>query len=694
MLRSLGAGCAATIFVAAASSFAIAQTSQLPEIIVQGAQAAPSGTPATSSASPSLTQPGLQEAQREISRVPGGAEVVAAEDYRSTPSVTMKDMLDYVPGVWIQPKWGEDSRISIRGSSLSRNFHGRSIQLYMDGIPINTADGYFDFQEIDPTAYRYVEVFKGANALRFGANSLGGAINFVTPSGRTDPGFASSADIGSFGFHRLQASIGKASAQWDAFITGSWQEQDGFRDHSWGESTRGSANIGYRFTPNIETRWYFNANDIDQRIPGAVSKQAALTTPKVAAPNNVAFDWQRNIDSYRLANKTTMKLDNGLVEFGVFGVNRHLMHPIFQWLDHHHNDYGAFVRSVDERRIGGYLNRLVVGANLHNGALDDKRYDNMTGPAVKGPLLWHTRDKSTNASAYFENSFYARPDLALIAGGQYLFAVRDREAIVGTTSGKSDFSLFSPKIGFVWDADPGAQLFGNISRSAEVPSFGESAAGIPFELIKAQRATTYEIGTRGRRADYTWDISLYRANIQNELMCYFSAFGNCNVTNADKTIHQGVELGYGFTLAKGMFANGLTPDRLWLNLAYTFSDFRFDNDPTFGNNELPGAPRHYIRAEVLYKHPNGFFFGPNTEIVPQAYFIDSANTMETASYVLWGLRAGFEAGNFAAYVEGRNLADRKYISSAQVTDTFNPAFPNQFEPGTGRAFYAGVRNKW
>ena len=53
----------------------------------------------------------------------------------------------------------------------------------MDGIPINTADGYVDSSEIDPTAYRYVEVYKGANALRFGANSLGGAINFVMPTG-------------------------------------------------------------------------------------------------------------------------------------------------------------------------------------------------------------------------------------------------------------------------------------------------------------------------------------------------------------------------------------------------------------------------------------------------------------------------------------------------------------------------------
>ncbi len=197
----------------------------------------------------SLTVPNTAEARAEIDRTPGGVELVPDTAYKpSTPAATIKDVLDYVPGVFVQPKWGEDSRLSIRGSSLSRNFHLRGVQLYMDGIPINTADGYGDFQEIDPTAYRYVEVYKGANALRFGANSLGGAINFVMPTGYDADLFGARIDVGSFGFHKLAASSGGVSGAADYFITGTWQEADGFRDHSDGESVRGSMNIGYRLT--------------------------------------------------------------------------------------------------------------------------------------------------------------------------------------------------------------------------------------------------------------------------------------------------------------------------------------------------------------------------------------------------------------------------------------------------------------
>ena len=176
---------------------------------------------------------------------------------------------------------GRRHRLSIRGSGLSRNFHLRGVQLYMDGIPINTADGYGDFQEIDPTAYKYVEVWKGANALQFGANSLGGAINFVMPTGR-DP----LAERGVGRCRRIRVSSGCRPMPAAPTVLGTVSSpprprlSDGFRDHSFGSATRVSGNVGYQFSPDAETRFYFNANEIRQRIPGSVTKQSALTDPR------------------------------------------------------------------------------------------------------------------------------------------------------------------------------------------------------------------------------------------------------------------------------------------------------------------------------------------------------------------------------------------------------------------------------
>ncbi|MCK1326357.1 TonB-dependent receptor [Bradyrhizobium sp. 156] len=646
-----------------------------------------------------------QQALKDINNTPGGVAIVPAEAYRnSTVSNTIKDILDYVPGVFAQPKWGDDTRLSIRGSGLSRNFHLRGVQLYMDGIPINTADGYGDFQEIDPTAYKYVAVYKGGNALQYGANSLGGAINFVIPTGRDPLSNGASFDLGAFGFKRLQANAGGANGPWDGFVTASTQASDGFRDHSFGSSNRVNGNIGYQISPDVETRFYFNANEVRQRIPGSVDRTTALTSPTSAAPINVANDWQRNIDTVRIANKTTIRFDDTQVELGAFGVDRHLMHPIFQWLDYRYKDYGGFAKVTDDRLIGGFRNRFVAGFNILNGTIDAQQFVNVGGfkAAPTSSLL----QKPENYSAFAENSFYFLPNVAFIAGTQYLFAVRDQHvnfSTNGDVDGRSTFSLWSPKTGFLWQVDPTWQVFGNVSRSAEVPSFGESVSpnflnpalpSIPFFQIRPQTATTFEIGTRMKRADYAWEITVYRSNIDDELLCLYSAFGNCNVTNANKTIHQGTEAGAGAAIFRDVFVSGPVPDKIWLNVAYTLNDFRFDDDPVFGNNQLPGAPRHFVRAELLYKHPSGLYFGPNLEWVPQACFVDSANTLISSAYAIWGLKGGFDNGGpVTGYIEARNIANKAYIASASIIDRATPTSP-LFEPGNGRAVYAGVRYRW
>jgi iron complex outermembrane receptor protein len=650
----------------------------------------------------SLTVPTTSQAQANFSRIPGTALVVPDTAYKyTTPAVTVRDVLEYVPGIVAQPKWGDDTRLSIRGSGLSRNFHLRGVELFLDGVPINTADGFGDFQEIDPSAYRYVEVLKGANGRRLGASTLGGAINFVTPTGRDADLFGASLDIGSFGFHRLQSNSGAASGPVDYFITGSWQELDGFREHSGGEATRMSGNLGYQLSPDAETRFYINANEVRQRIPGSLTKDLALSSPRTAATSNVIDDWQRNIDTFRFANKTTIRMSPATsVEFGAFGVDRHLMHPIFQWLDYKYRDYGLFGRLNDEREVAGFKNRFLFGANLHNGSTDADQYVNSGGN--KGDLLSSSRNDSENVALNAENAFYFLPRVAFVTGVQYLYATReltDKFLSDGDQSGRNAFSTWNPKVGLLWEIDRAWQVYGNISRSAEVPSFGENsfASASAFDA-KMQTALTYEIGTRGRRPDYAWDLAAYRMDIDNELQCSFP-FGVadfCIIQNADKTVHQGVEIGGGAAVLKSMFVHGDRPDRLWLNAAYTFSDFRFDDDAVFGNNQLPGAPRHMLRAELLYKHPSGVYLGPNIEWVPQAYFVDSANTLDTEPYGIWGLKAGFapEGAAYSFYIDARNLADKHYIASTSITNVANPAVTNFFEPGTGRAIYAGVKYKW
>ena len=110
-----------------------------------------------------------------------------------------------------------------------------------------------------------------------------------------------------------------------------------------------------------------------------------------------------------------------------------------------------------------------------------------------------------------------------------------------------------------------------------------------------------------------------------------------------------------------------------------------------------GCASSFPARELLYKHPNGVYFGPNVEWVPQAYYVDSANTLKTEPVRDLG-RQGRVRQRRSAWARPTSRPAispmTHYIASTSITDNANPAIMPLFEPGTGRAVYAGVKYKW
>src|SRR3546814_4965215 len=88
---------------------------------------------------------------------PGGVDVVSADSFKDKVAVSLRDALAFSPGVYTQPRFGQEVRLSIRGSGISRGYHMRGITLLQDGIPINLADDNGDFQELDPQVFERSE---------------------------------------------------------------------------------------------------------------------------------------------------------------------------------------------------------------------------------------------------------------------------------------------------------------------------------------------------------------------------------------------------------------------------------------------------------------------------------------------------------------------------------------------------------
>ncbi len=633
-------------------------------------------------------QAAQEEAAARLRRVAGGADLVPADTFEDKLAVSLRDALAFSPGVYAQPRFGQEVRLSIRGSGLSRGYHMRGLTLLQDGIPINAADDNGDFQELDPLIFQHLEVYRGANALRLGGSTLGGAINAVTPTGRTAPGLSLRLDGGSFDTLRGKAAYGYADARGDGWMAVTADRSDGDRDHGRRRALRFNTNVGLRLGEGVETRFYASAQRIRQDLPGALTEGDARATPW---KGNHIGDQARNIDSIRLQNRTSIALAGVTLAFGLFYNAKQLDHPIYQLIDQRSEDRGLFASLDLEGRIGALPVALALGSQARFGRTVARQFVNLDGRAGAPTAL--ALQKAQTINSYGELRVAPVPDLWLIAGGIHIHGQRAvANRFTPARSGRATFDRFAPKFGLLYEPDRDVQFYANYSRSVELPGLGElsqaPAGGAPgFVDVDAQRAWTAEIGTRGRWAMLQWDVSLYRADIRGEMLQYNVDLAGgipAATFNAGRTRHQGIEAGIDLRFARW----GL------LRQVYQYSDFRFRGDRQFGDNRLPVIPPHLYRAE-LQLEAGGLRLSPAIEWLPQGAWADYANSKRTDGYAM--LNLGAEAmvrSGVTLFLDARNLTDKRGVGDIGAVVDYGALAPGAraiFYPLERRAVFGGVR---
>ena len=664
--------------------------------------------------SDTLTQNSIESAKENVKAIPGGASIVDLNQVREGRQSTWSDSLGLAPGVFIQDRFGsEEARISIRGSALSRTYHSFGTKVMQDGVPINYADGFFDMQTVDPNASRYVEVLRGPNATTYGATTLGGAINFVTPTGYSSAGSVARAEVGSFGYNKVfgsTAGVGKADATsgnvWDYYVAGSQTKQDGFRDHAEMENQKVLGNFGVKVSKDIESRFYVAAVRSRTQLPGYLTKAELERDPSIANssvsggiyPYRVDANRRRDVDTQRVANKTTVRDGNTIYEFAAYAMNYSLWHPIDSIIEQNAKTVGGHIKAIrllDQHQISvAYLPSV--------GSTKGTSKPTNNQGAATGPATSNYDQQSKNDSFFIEDKYKSSERTTWTAALQYDRASR-KVTDVGTSAAAIannydyTFSQWSPRVGVTHDLTSSNQVFASISRNFEAPIFG--LAGTTTTANKAQTGTTLELGTRGEARNgmhqYGWDATYYHAQLANEFLsvCSNNACTTSTTTNIPKSLHQGIELGLSHLYDK----------KVDTRLALLYSDFRFVNHPTTGNNALPGFPPIIVRGEVLYRfgsEVNGkpsSYAGPKFEWVPRKAPMDNANTVYNDAYTLLGFKAGQAIDKkWSWFLDARNLTDKKYAATTNIAANYTtaPGDGRRYYPGDGRSVYVGVEAKF
>ncbi|WP_339675686.1 TonB-dependent receptor [uncultured Zhongshania sp.] len=650
--------------------------------------------------------------QVEQSLTPGGVSVLDSASLMERNTGNLADALRYIPGVWSTSTSGSDSIFfSSRGSNLdATNYDMNGIKLLQDGLPVTTADGNNHNRIIDPLASRYASIARGANALKYGASTLGGAIDFVTPTARNSDAKQLFLGFGSFGQKQARLTLGSVlSESVDGLVTLEKKQRDGYRDHN--ESARKGvyANLGWQLSENIESRFFFTYIKNDQELAGALTTAEFDADPNQAGATAESGNFQVDVRTRRFANKTTFTLsDDSKLEVGAYRENQHLFHPIVDkvlvdfdgpgpdqpvevfslLIDTKHQDQGVVLRY--SHTLGDHS--ILAGVNWGENKVEGGNYRNDRG--LRNGLTTIVDNSAESLEAFVMDRWQFSERWTLVYGVQAISTERDvRNTTVSSgvlRNPSEDYNSINPRVGAIYQWSDDIEVFGNLSKLYEAPTNFEledeiSASGATLDAMQGQ---VLEVGSRGRHEFghdnfWRWDVSLYYALIQDEILSQDdpSAPGTSVTSNVDDTVHAGIE-----ALIDASFAISHTA-RIEPLVSVTVNEFSFDGDATYGDNRFPAAPKYVVHGEIMYRHDNGFYAGPTFDVVDERY-ADFSNSFTIDSYTLLGFRLGVNREAWQVYFDIRNITDEEYVSVHSVVDTV-AADSAIFNAGEPPSAYAG-----
>ncbi|MBO0368218.1 TonB-dependent receptor [Pseudomonas putida] len=639
----------------------------------------------------------LDAAAERLRETPGASNLIDMQRVGQGRVASNQDVLAYQPGVFAQSAGNDGIKLSIRGSGINRapGAHGSGVYTMFDGLPL-TGPGGTPYELFEPLWLSRAEVLRGANGFDRGALALGGAVNYVTHTGYDADRLQLRYEIGSRGYARRHISSGQVLGNLDYYVALTDAEYDGYQRHSSGSAKGFAANVGYRFNPNLETRFYLRYRETENELPGRLTQEQIKHNPRAANPAYLARDDSRpQPGSTWVANKTTFFLDDdSRLEAGLV--------------------YHDFPMDLREGPM-----RLKVAYSDVSGTLNYTRRDTVWGRESKTTIGWRTTKHLPNSGAsqfarngdiigprsrdfsyqgsdtvlHMGNDLELIPDLWLTTGLAMIYTRRESDVSYPASGGKvsqHDWD-YAPRIGLRYDWQPNLQLYGNLSRSVEPPHpwsliWSSTVATQPIKM-QNQTATTLELGARGDSAVGRWDLAWYYAQVRHELLAVELVQGlPAKEFNASATVHEGVEASLDSTLWEQSGSGKLS-----LRQAYTFSDFHYRDDQRFGDNRLPGLPVHYYQAELRYDWPSGVHVGVNTQVASKVQ-VDYANSNHADAYAQFGARLGWDSPqqDWQTWLDLRNLTNKRY--SASVTPGYDDQGSDQprATPGEGFGVYAGV----
>ncbi|MEM9495387.1 MAG: TonB-dependent receptor [Pseudomonadota bacterium] len=742
----------------AVSRFRLAGTTAMLAALMGGAGGAwaQSATPASTIEVDVIVVEGRRLTQEEISRdkveaIPGGTGLIVNADLEGRANLTLSDALATAPGVIVQNFFGgnDQPRVQVRGSGLQQNPVERGIVVLQNGLPINRADGSYIVGFTDPRQAVATEIYRGYTANRLGATVLGGAINYISPTGSANPGGEIGVEGGSFETINATGRVGLAGEGVDGLLQVSYGQRDGYRVYNSSERVSIDGNIGFNLSDEISTRIFVGYTDLSFDIAGPLPKSVLETDPRNVHPGptfvpgmppslqfpgpNVLRDLPgRDADQIRIGQRTTGDFGAHVVDFalGYTYTDDTFTFPVSAGVrETDGGDVNAVLRYAYDPNEGTALPLFEATANYVFGSADRRNFTNIGGE--KGPQFGANDLEASTLSFSATLNLPLGDYLMLSPAIAYARATRDNEDVFGAptrptisfspvnqtarlpdgavpfvdTSYERDYDGFSPSLALSYRPASDHLLFAAVSRSFEPPTHDDLLAtvgGTPFSSAGRPQPPN---PTFPAAAFATPDLDAQTATTVEggwrgrggvltwDAVVYYAWVEDELLSLRDTSGAQLAAVNANKTRHFGVEvgASAALTDSLSMRVAYTYQDFAFRDDPVRGDNKIAGAPPHTLNAMAGYDLTDAFRVQTEVQWSPEETPVDNLNTLFNDPYVVVDLRAAYDFGDVVTvYGDIRNLFDENYAGSTLIVDRVRQD-QSAFLPGEGRAFYGGVK---
>ena len=642
-------------------------------------------------------------------RRPGGATVIAAADIEDSAVVHLEELLPQVPSL----SWaGASSRpryFLLRGVGELEQYQGApnpSVGFLVDEIDfsaIGMIATLFDVQQ--------VEVLRGPQGTRYGANALGGLIKLKTREPEARDSFEVEAGFGDDGLWTAGAVAGGRLPL--AEREGAWRAvlhravSDGFRDNRFlgRDDTNGRDETQARLRLRIadEERWQADLGllhaDFDNGYDAFAIDNSFKTLSdrpgRDAQRSDGAFlDLDGSAGGWIDWRSITTWADSDIVASfdGDWGNDA-------SWGDA--GPYDFFSQTLRNRRALTQDLRLSADRDRwswlagawwselaeDNQVTDDGRY---LEDAFVAEL--DSRYRAASAALYGRLEWRPRVDTTLAAG----LRVEERDARYRDSAGVAfdpRDSLWGGELTATHRLGEAHSVWATLARGFRAGGFNIGPS-VPAERAEfdPEYLWSAEAGWRVRNAagDRAGDVNLFYARREHQQVATSLQLDPENpltflflTENAARGESWGLEASAALQTAPGLSLDAMAS---WMQSRFIGY---FNGERDLDGRAFAHAPEWKAALGATWRHPAGWM--ARLDLSGEAgFYFDTSHDQRAGSRLLANLRAGYEAGRWSAQVWVRNLFDERYPVRGFFFENEPPDFPTRLYMRWGDPRQAGV----